>query len=285
MGGLSNPDYGLDAIMTGINEAKKSVSGGKAKVAAAIAAKGIPTAADSTFDILAANTGKIVTLPDGTADATAGAGQILKGYTAYARGSKVTGSVPSLGAQTITPGTSNKTIAAGQYLSGQQTIKGGANLIAANIVKGKSIFGVNGSFESNGVFVKEINTNSDGTIDRTAINLSFTPDIALLLLLGRKATGESVTTVFPPMSVALSGCFFGHSIWQVNSSYIIPVSTYDCRGYLSVAPIISGSKVTFTQKPSNSYEYGQTFIWASNIPSNITRSSMAKLFLVCFKMS
>lgn len=267
-----------------MNEAKKSVSDGKKKVADAIAAKGIATAADAAFDALASNIGKIVTLSSGSADANATAAQVLSGYSAYVKGVKVNGGIKSLGAQTITPGTANKTIAAGQYLSGQQTIKGDANLIAANIVKGKSIFGVNGSFESNGVFVKEINTNSDGTIDRTAINLSFTPDIALLLLLGRKATGESVTTVFPPMSVALSGCFFGHSIWQVNSSYIIPVSTSDCHGYLSVAPIISGSKVTFTQKPSNSYEYGQTFTWASNIPSNL-RSSMAKLFLVCFKMS
>ena len=77
-------------------------------------------------------------------DATAGAGQVLSGYTAYARSSKITGSVPSQGAQTITPGTSAKTIAAGRYLTGQQTIAGDSNLIPANIAKGKSIFGVAG---------------------------------------------------------------------------------------------------------------------------------------------
>lgn len=48
-------------------------------------------------------------------------------------------------AQTITPGTSNKTIASGRYLTGTQTIKGDANLVAANIISGKSIFGVAGS--------------------------------------------------------------------------------------------------------------------------------------------
>ena len=48
-------------------------------------------------------------------------------------------------AQTITPGTTNKTIAANTYLGGVQTIKGDANLVASNIVSGKSIFGVVGT--------------------------------------------------------------------------------------------------------------------------------------------
>ena len=49
------------------------------------------------------------------------------------------------GAQTITPGTSNKTIASGRYLTGTQTIKGDANLVAANIKKDVTIFGVRGT--------------------------------------------------------------------------------------------------------------------------------------------
>ncbi|MCI9080511.1 MAG: hypothetical protein HFH68_16665 [Lachnospiraceae bacterium] len=49
------------------------------------------------------------------------------------------------GAQTIVPGTSDKYIGAGRYLTGMQTIKGDAALVPANIVRGKSIFGVNGS--------------------------------------------------------------------------------------------------------------------------------------------
>lgn len=54
-------------------------------------------------------------------------------------------SVPKQAAQTITPGTSNKTIASGRYLTGTQTIKGDANLVAGNIKSGVSIFGVAGS--------------------------------------------------------------------------------------------------------------------------------------------
>ena len=48
-------------------------------------------------------------------------------------------------ATTYTPTTSDQTINADQYLAGAQTIKGDANLIAANIVAGKTIFNVAGS--------------------------------------------------------------------------------------------------------------------------------------------
>ncbi len=84
-----------------------------------------------------------------TSDANAVAGNILSGKTAYVNGNKITGSIPSKGAATYTPGTSNQTIASGQYLSGTQTIKGDANLIASNIKKGVSIFGVTGTSTGN----------------------------------------------------------------------------------------------------------------------------------------
>lgn len=57
----------------------------------------------------------------------------------------LTASVTTKAAATITPGTSNQTIAAGTYLTGAQTIQGDADLVAANIVYGKNIFGVDGS--------------------------------------------------------------------------------------------------------------------------------------------
>lgn len=51
-------------------------------------------------------------------------------------------------AETFTPGTQAQTIAANKWLAGAQTIQGDANLLAANIKKGVSIFGVNGSYEA-----------------------------------------------------------------------------------------------------------------------------------------
>jgi hypothetical protein len=80
-----------------------------------------------------------------TSDATASASDILSGKTAYVKGSKITGTIAFQPAQTITPGITNQTIASGKYLTGAQTIKGDANLVASNIVSGKSIFGVVGT--------------------------------------------------------------------------------------------------------------------------------------------
>lgn len=65
--------------------------------------------------------------------------------TAWVNGNKITGSIASKAAATYIPKVNTQTIAAGQYLSGVQTIKGDANLVGANIVSGKSIFGVSGT--------------------------------------------------------------------------------------------------------------------------------------------
>ena len=80
-------------------------------------------------------------------DATLDAGsKMLNGVTAYgAGGTKYTGSISEKSAATYTPGTSDQTIAASQYLTGAQTIKGDANLVASNILKDVEIFGVTGS--------------------------------------------------------------------------------------------------------------------------------------------
>ena len=82
-----------------------------------------------------------------TSDADAVATDMLDGKTGYVDGVKVTGTIQSKAAATYTPGTSDQTISGAQYLSGTQTIKGDANLIAGNILKGKTIFGVSGSLE------------------------------------------------------------------------------------------------------------------------------------------
>ena len=80
-----------------------------------------------------------------TSDADAVAGEILSGKTAYVAGQKVTGNIQSKAAATYTPTTSDQTIAADQYLSGAQTIKGDANLVASNILKDVTIFNVTGN--------------------------------------------------------------------------------------------------------------------------------------------
>ena len=55
---------------------------------------------------------------------------------------------PQKEAQIYTPGTADQIIAAERWLAGQQTILGDANLLAANIKKGVSIFGIAGAYEA-----------------------------------------------------------------------------------------------------------------------------------------
>lgn len=75
---------------------------------------------------------------------TVSAGYVSSG-TAGNSSVSLTASVTTKAAATITPGTSSQEIAAGTYCTGKQTISGDANLVAGNIVSGKSIFGVSGS--------------------------------------------------------------------------------------------------------------------------------------------
>ena len=62
----------------------------------------------------------------------------------------LTANVTTKSAATYIPGTTNQTIASGTYLTGTQTISGDSNLVAGNIKKGISIFGVAGSYEGSG---------------------------------------------------------------------------------------------------------------------------------------
>ena len=100
----------------------QSVSEGKSAIAAAVTDKGVQTAADATFQQIAANVGNIPVLD--TSDANATASQILSGYSAYVNGSKINGSMVNRGAvsASVSPGGSY-TIPAG-YHNGSGRVTG-----------------------------------------------------------------------------------------------------------------------------------------------------------------
>lgn len=76
--------------------------------------------------------------------------------------------LPTKSAQTYTPTTTNQVINYAQWLTGSQTIKGDANLIAENIKKDISIFGVTGTYEGASGIGTLLNTTSLGTISTTS---------------------------------------------------------------------------------------------------------------------
>ena len=126
------------------------------------ASKSVATATQATPSITVSSAGLI------TAKSTQSAGYVSSGTKS------ATKQLTTQGAQTITPGTSNKTISSGRYLTGTQTIKGDANLVAANIKKGVSIFGVAGSNEGEDIVQKVISEGTElGTAEkRVSINVS-----------------------------------------------------------------------------------------------------------------
>lgn len=103
-----------------------------------------------------------------------------KTFSSEVEGVNVEGTMPDRGAIIITPGTSNKAIPAG-FHNGAGYVKGDSNLVSANIVKGISIFGVNGR-------AKRVETGSFSVSDyeTKTINIGFKAD--LVLCCGYKST-------------------------------------------------------------------------------------------------
>lgn len=147
-GGYQGTESEFNESLSKLNDLFTSVSNGKNLIAGAITDKGVSTSGSDTFQQMADNIGAIETGTD-TSDATATAGDILSGKTAYGASGKITGTIQSVAGKTVTPGTSVQTaVAAKKYTTGAVKVASDANLVAENIKEGVSIFGVLGSLAS-----------------------------------------------------------------------------------------------------------------------------------------
>lgn len=114
----------------------------------------------------------------------------------------LTANVTTKGATSYTPTTTSQIIAAGTYLTGKQTILGDSNLVAGNIKKNISIFGVTGTYEPP---TGDTINNQDKTVTPTESEQSISADSGY--------TGLGVVTV-----EGISSTYIGSDITQRSSS-------------------------------------------------------------------
>lgn len=97
-----------------VQEQITRISGAKTSIAEAIAAKGVSVPSGTKIDGMATLIGEISTGVD-TSDATAAAGDMRSGKTAYVNGEKVTGNVPVKSSSDLTVSGAKVTAPAGIY--------------------------------------------------------------------------------------------------------------------------------------------------------------------------
>lgn len=135
----------------------KSVSSGSVSVDPSIITATVSVSLNSTTGLVSASASGSKTVSP----------TITPGWISYGTGGlqTVSGSntlqLTTKRATSYTPGTSNQTISAGVYLTGKQTIKGDANLVASNIKKNVKIFGVTGTYEQVNTGTINIDTITD----------------------------------------------------------------------------------------------------------------------------
>jgi len=139
----------------------------------------------------------------------------------------LTANVTTKGATSYTPTTTSQIIAAGTYLTGKQTILGDSNLVAGNIKKNISIFGVTGTYEPP---AGDTINNQDKTVTPTESEQSISADSGY--------TGLGVVTV-----EGISSTYIGSGIAQRSSSNLtvsgatvtVPAGYYSEQATKSVA--------------------------------------------------
>lgn len=212
------PDYLIkEETLTNIANAIRSETGTTAKIN--------PDDMDTAIS-------NIVTLSEGTADATAVAADLLSGKTAYVNGNKISGSMANQGAKTSTLNCGGSYIIPAGYHNGSGKITANslasqtdATATAAQILSGKTAW-VKGT-KLTGTLVQQSSVNGSATCtSRTKISISAVAGKSLIVLTFADATATFAT--------------FATSNRQNADNYIVSI-------------IINGTSVTYSTIGGNCY--------------------------------
>ena len=172
---------------------------------------------------------------------------------------KVTQSLTGKAAATYTPSTSNQTIAANQWLTGAQTIKGDANLVAGNIKKGTSIFGVSGAYDPTASYNPGMYTYPVTSNITNGMTYTYDGPISAIIV-GEIRSG-----------VIIQGWMWSYGIYMTKSN--ISGYTPSCTSNSFTATASSGYSITWTVDSS----YKTVTITLSNTTAVLIHFSIVHL--------
>lgn len=179
---------------------------------------------------------------------TASPGDVLATKT-FSAGTnyKASGTMPNNGALNLTPGAAAISIPSG-YTSGG-TVSGDANLIAANILSGKSIFGVAGSVIPRKYATGTV-TRSVGTATFTYVTTSRTVDLYYITVSGLSFEPKIIVAYcrFAALGIVYStmddgfngsGSFRRCKAFKFDASYVRDLPIHDIQADISPAYVNS----------------------------------------------
>lgn len=183
-------------------------------------------------------------------------------------------SIPTQSGKTVTPGTSRQTaVASGRLTTGAVYVAGDANLVAANIKSGVSIFGVAGSYQGQAVKIQELSNVAVTLVDNKTLkfNLSGLTSVPDTLLRVRLVFDYIITTdgtkyAYPILEFSTKVIEQHESVGTIFGYLAVP-STY----YINYQTIwgISTNPVVFVQ--SNNPNYAVSF----NVPAGSSIGSVS----------
>lgn len=217
-------------------------------------------------DVLA---GKVIVGSDGepltgtlALSGNATASQVLAGSTFYNTDpkSKLTGTIASLGGQTINPSASQQTVSSsGKYMTGNVVVNAVSNLAAANIKKGVVVGGVTGTFEGYVPTATDLYLRGNNIAGFTATQSDYIKfDSGQISVSGTSNVRKMATSSSQNLS-GFSNLNIEMNVTSLGSSpYLYALFILSTNNYVSIGqitPVSTGSRVYSFDLTANQKNY------------------------------